>query len=290
MAFSGCSFGNEKLTFKGELELGFDEDSTVIIDDVDRIQNIAGFSRNFRLFGNFEYNPDEQTTFAVGYHNIVKDYHQDNDFDSRLHILSMSYSHDFEGFSAGVRSQGVRSDLASQKFLTMAQVSPYLSFFIGKQWYLNLSYRYAEKVLITSSARSGESHEVGADLYRFIQGINHYLLIDVDIKHENTNNALFHYDATQLRLGWVRKFDAWGKSQKLRLNWRYQRRKYDEVEHPDINEIRLDNRRHWEFNWELHLTTALQLNVKVHRNEQGSRLPGAIYDQTVKGLSLQYEF
>ena len=172
----------------------------------------------------------------------------------------------------------------------MEQVSPYVSFFIGRQWFVNMSYSYADKSIETNNDRSAHSTELSADVYRFIKGVNHYFFFGYRSRDENANSALFNYVSNQFRISWLKKFDFGGASHKLRVNWRYQLRNYNDEVHPDIDAFRRDNRRQWEAEWETSLTQSWIIKLNYRRNEQDSNLSAANYDQNTQGLTVQYHF
>ena len=120
--------------------------------------------------------------------------------------------------------------------------------------------------------------------------MNHYLLFGYRSRDENAEDDLFNYTSNQFRVSWLKKYDFWGASHKLRLNWRYQFRNYNDVIHPDIDAFREDDRRQWEVEWETTIAEDWELSLNYRRNEQDSTLNTASYDQNTQGLSVNYHF
>ena len=281
---------NDPHSFDGRLGAGYESDSTVIVDAIDSMSDSANIARTWQVNLNYDYQHDEEDKLSLSLNHITRNFEDDNQFDSRLLILSGTYSHDYERHTVGVRNQLIRSTLSSEDFLNTEQISPYISFFIGRQWFLNVSFTYADKIIKTNNERSAISYEMSTDVYYFFKGVNHYLLFGYRSRDEEAKDDLFNYDSSQLRVSWLKKVHFWNMPQKFRLNWRYQNRTYEDVIHPDINAFREDNRRQWEAEWEMSISDDIKATFSYRRNEQDSNLATASYDQNTKGLTVQYHF
>lgn len=280
----------EKHRWEGRLEAGIENDSTVIIDELDSVVDDSSSSRLLRLHVNYRYTPDDTNEWLFSANAIRKNFRESNTFDSSLQIYSAGYSRDFEKLTAGLRSQAITSDLDGEGFLSMQQYSPYFSFFVGKQWFLNLALNITDKTIKTDRERSADGREFTLDGYHFLQGINHYLLFSVRSGKEEAENSLYSFTSGQFRVGWVKKLKWLDKAHKVRVNWRYLRRNYNQQLHPKLDEFRVDNRRQWDIEWETELTDNFILAASFRLNEQDSRLSSASYDQKISSVVLQYHF
>lgn len=274
----------------GILDVGLENESTVIIDELDSTADESSSSRILRLNLNYQYTPDDKNEWLLAGNFIRKNFVASNEFDSTLHIYSASYSHKFEVFTLGARAQVIDSDLDSNSFLKINQITPYVSFFVGKQWFINMSMGVSDKTIVTDQRRSAISSELSVDSYRFIQGINHYLLFSYKSGAERAQDDLFSQSFNQLRVGWVKKLNWLDSNHKIRFNWRYLRRNYNDKINPEIETFRVDNRRQWELEWEVKLTSSVYLIANYQHNEQDSRLDVASYDQRNSSVALQYHF
>lgn len=280
----------DKHRWEGRIEAGVENDSTVIIDELDSVVDDSSSSRLLRMNLNYRFTPDENNEWLLSANLIRKNFNQSNTFDSSLQIYSAGYSHEFQQLTAGFRSQAISSDLNSQGFLSMQQYSPYFSFFIGKHWFMNLGINLTDKTIKSDADRSADGREFTLDAYRFLQGINHYLMFSYRSGKEEAVNPLFSNVSNQFRIGWVKKLRWLDKGHKVRINWRYLRRNYNDQIHPDIEAFRLDNRRQWEIEWETQFTEHFFAVANFRLNEQDSALPSASYDQKISSLVLQYQF
>ena len=280
----------ERHIFEGELEVGVEQDSTIIVDDIDSIDESSSDGYLLKAFINYEYNASVNDKINLSANYISKDFRENDTFDNELIILSANYNHDFQRFSVGARSQIVRSDLDGESFLNIEQFSPFVSFFVSKQWFLNLSATQINKSLPNNTERSADATELNADVYRFIKGIGHYFLFSYRTRNENAQEALFSFTSNQLRIGWTKKFQWLGMENRFRVNWRFQKRRYTDELHPDIDAFRIDNRRAWDFELESQFTDDWLLSLSHRRNEQQSSLISASYDQNTYGIFLRYQF
>ncbi|WP_338290546.1 hypothetical protein [Planctobacterium marinum] len=276
--------------WQGSASLGLENDSTVIIDELDTVVDEDSASNTVRLGVDYQYNPDDKNEWQFSGNYIVKNFSDSDDFDSALQIYSAAYSHEFERVTLGVRAQVIDSELNHEPFLKLQQLSPYVSFFIGKQWFVNFAIGFNDKRIETDSSRSAQGMQLNVDSYRFIQGINHYLLFSYKSGSENAEDPLFNQLFNQVRIGWVKKIRLFERVNKLRVNWRYLRRNYNDEIHPDIDGFRVDSRRQWEFEWELELNSSFLLGANYRLNEQDSNLGIARYDQHISSVSLEYRF
>lgn len=274
----------------GSLSIGLENDSTVIIDELDTVVDEDSVSRLMRINIDYQYQPDEKNEWQLSGNYIVKNLKESDQFDSALQIYSAAYSHESEQFTIGIRTQLIDSDLNDENFLRINQISPYISFFIGKQWFLNIALSFNNKSIENNVNRSANSLDLSVDSYRFIQGINNYLLFSYKTGNENAKDPLFSQVFNQVRVGWVRKLRILDRVNKLRINWRYLHRNYNEAVHPDIDTFRVDNRRQWELEWELELNPSFMVSANYRLNEQDSSLSLARYDQHISGVSLEYRF
>lgn len=284
------SFAESKHKFSGELGIGVEQESTQIIDLIDTVQNADNSAVTVQFNLNFDFEPTDLDKLSLSANYIDKDFRQNNQFDSSLLITSFGYSREFKSYNLGVRNQLILSNLDGNRFLNMKQTSPYVSFFIGRKWFVNLSYIHADKNLQTNLERSAISQELSADMYHFFKGINHYLLFGLRARDENATSELFNYDATQFRISWLKKVELGGISHKIRLNWRYQQRDYDDVINPDIDDFRVDKRRQWDVQWESQISDDWAVLFNYRRNEQDSTLTTASYDQSIYGVRAEYQF
>ena len=290
IVFANVTEANDKHEFGGRIELGIESDSTIIIDEIDRVDATNNNANLLRLSLNYDYQYSEKDKFSGSVINIRKDFEKSNQFDSTLQIFSGSYSHEFANYSVGIRNQFIRSDLNTENFMNMEQYAPYVSFFVGRHWFVNLSYSFADKRIKTSDVRSAYNRELGVNLYYFLQGINHYVLFSTRYRDENARDDLFNYTSEQYRLSWVRKFHWGGLLHKLRLSTRFQRRDFNQKALPGTEDFRVDYQRQWEAQWETNINDNWLVAFTIRESEQDSNFIVAQYEQETRNLTLQYQF
>ena len=276
--------------WQGGLSVGLENDSTVIIDELDTVVDEDSTSRLLRFNIDYQYNPDDKNEWQFSGNYILKNFSDSDEFDSALLIYSAAYSHELERVTLGLRTQFIDSELNDAPFLKLHKYAPYVSFFIGKQWFVNVALGVNDKRVESDSGRSANGLDLSVDSYRFIQGINHYLLFSYKSGNENAEDPLYNQLFNQVRIGWVKKIRLFDRVNKLRINWRYLRRNYNDQIHPDINTFRVDNRRQWELEWELEFNANFLMNANYRLNKQSSNLDFARYDQHISSVSLEYRF
>jgi hypothetical protein len=184
-----------------ELETGIANDSVIVIDEIDNIADEGGDSAKLYFSSRYRYLASDAMQYSVAYSYSTKNYRHSSHLDTDLHILSGSFRHKWQRFSGGIRTHYIEAELGKKNFLQIKQVSPYVSFFVNKHLYMDVSYRIADKRIYTDSRRSGTSDQISADLYYFLQGTRHFWQLGSRYHREDTDAPEFTYDEQQLRLG-----------------------------------------------------------------------------------------
>ncbi|XOV80311.1 MAG: surface lipoprotein assembly modifier [Aestuariibacter sp.] len=273
-----------------ELETGIANDSIIVVDEIDNITSEGGDSAKLYASARYRYLASDDMQYSAAYSFSTKNYRHSSELDTKLHILSGSFRHKWQRFSGGVRAHYIEAELGNKDFLQIEQVSPYVSFFLNKFWYMDLSYRRANKEVFTDEGRSGSSDMLSADIYYFLQGTRHYWQFGGKYRQEETDNAQFTYDEQQLHLSYLYTFPVYGWDHELKLAYLYQRRDYDEVVDPLITDFRLDKRDEWEVELTSNFTERFTTTLLYSRSENDSNNPQQIYQQNALSLMFNYHF
>ncbi|MBE1300602.1 MAG: hypothetical protein GJ680_11950 [Alteromonadaceae bacterium] len=286
------SFAKEDKTHRwdGSIEVSREDESSVVVDEIDNVSRADSASMKYKASLRYRYRPYEHTKASISYSLSTKNYDDASGFDSDLNMLSASFGREFEHFTLGVRGQLIDSELAGAEFLEIDQVSPYVSFFLSKKWFVNASYRYSDKEIISNPDRSASSDTYTADVYYFIRGVRNFWIFSVRSKTEEATNALYDYELKQARISYTRRYNWWDWDHKLRVNWRFQERDYNSLIDPVIGDFRRDLRRQWQFIWDIEFTDNWMLGLEYKRNDNNSNSANSDYDQNSTSVSLEYSF
>lgn len=273
-----------------ELETGIANDSIIVVDEIDNIATEGGDSAKLYTSVRYRYLASDELQYSAAYSFSTKNYRHSSELDTKLHILSGSFRNKWQRFSGGIRAHYIEAELGNKDFLQIEQISPYVSFFLNKYWYMDLSYRRASKEIFTDEDRSGSSDMLSADVYYFLQGTRHYWQIGSNYRQEEADNAQFTYNEQQIRLSYLYTFPVFGWDHELKLSYHYQRRDYDELMDPEIADFRLDKRNEWEVELTSNFTGRFTTTLLYSRSENDSNNPHQVYQQNALSLMFNYHF
>lgn len=273
-----------------EIQAGVANDSTIVIDEIDNIAAEGGDSARLYLSARYRYVASDNLQYSAAYSYSTKNYRHSSHLDTRLHILSGSFRHKWESFSGGLRAHVIEAQLGAQDFLRIRQLSPYVSFFLSKQLYTDISYRRAEKDILTESGRSGFSDMLSADVYYFLQGTQHYWQAGSRFTQEKTDNSQFSFNEQQWRLSYLFTFPVMDTRQELQLSWQHQRRDFQYAPDPVLEDFRLDKRDDIEAQLTSHFSENFTTTLLFSRTENDSNNPQQVYQQNALSLMFNYQF
>lgn len=269
---------------------GIQNDSTIVIDEIDNIVSAGGDSALLNLSARYRYVSSDSLQYSLGYNYSGKNYRHTSDVDTDLHIVSGSFRSKWDSFSGGIRTHVITAELGKKDFLEIEQIAPYLSFFINKKTYLDVTYQFANKDIVTDPDRSATSRSLSGDIYYFLQGTRHFLKLGLQHKKEDADNDLFSYDEEQVKLSYVYTLPIFKWDHEARLSYEFQRRNYGERVDPDIDNFRLDKRDEWELALTGQYTENFTVTLLASKSDNRSNSPLQAYQQDTLSLEFNYEF
>ncbi len=279
----------EKSPFSLRVTIGAEYDSNVSVDSIDRTTNIGDNSALFKAKANYKMPLGNDTEFRLGYSFSQSSHETFSNFDIRSQMASANLVHDFGPFKAGLAYRHSNAQLDGEDFLTLKQVSPYLSGFVAKKVFIRTSYTQTDKSFDNRPVRDAESRMLGADVYFFLRGIRRYWIVGYKRENEDAIGPEFDFDANHFRLKYQQRFVLGGKDLKMGLGWRYEGRAYNGMT-PSINMIREDNRNRYQAEIEYPLTPSSFFQLEFERADYDSNLPSADYNQNLAAVRLGFEF
>ncbi|HUF74561.1 MAG TPA: hypothetical protein VMR74_16890, partial [Gammaproteobacteria bacterium] len=207
--------------------------------------------------------------------------HQDFDaFDLRLHRGSSTLSWDFSRVDFGVMLQHADAELDGQSFMTLTQVSPYLTKLAGSKLFLRFAYVDTDKDFAGNSQRAADAESWTSDVYIFLDGLTTYLLLGARIDDEDALDDQFDYEAQRFRIQISHRFPLSSRTLTFRAGLRTESRDYSNVT-PSIGTIRSDDRLELEASAELPLGERVTASFDYTRANNESNLQSVDFDEDV---------
>ena len=273
----------------GELSLGYEYDSNVSVDELDRSSSVGDGGVLFAADISVDHDFTDRTSASASYGYSRIDY-QDFEFLNReTHMLGGNISSKWDSFTAGMNYFYINARLDGNDFLTYHRVSPSVSGFVSKRWFLRGAYVFGDKTIANRPGRDAQNHGTELDAYYFWRGLRRYINLGYIYRQEDSQSARFKYKAHQVKLRVVQRFEVFSKLSTLELGLRYEDRDYDEAT-PSIGERRHDERLRATIEFDVPLTDRINWRVYGGYSDYLSNLPSADYDQSILGTLVEITF
>ena len=286
--FAGVNAHAETLV-SGEVSLGYEYDSNVSVDELDRSSSVGDGGVLFAADISVDHDFTDKTSASASYGYSRIDY-QDFEFLNReTHMLGGNLSSKWEDVTTSINYFYINARLDGNDFLTYHRVSPSLSGFVSKRWFLRGAYVFGDKTIANRPGRDAQNHGTELDAYYFWRGLRRYINLGYVYRQEDSQAARFKYTAHQVKLRMVQRFEVFSKLSTLELGLRYEDRNYDE-ETPSIGERRRDERLRATIEFDVPLTDRINWRVYGGYSDYLSNLPSADYDQSIVGTLVELTF
>ena len=275
--------------FSFELGAGLDYDSNITVVEIDTTSGQSDVAATLEAAASFDTELGSATDLRIGY-SFSENFHQEfSEFDIQTHLITADLIHDFGNFEAGIAYRFADASLDGDGFLSLGQVSPYLSVYFNDQLMVRAEYLYSDKSFDNRSERDSDVNRIGADLYYFFDGVRSYFVLGYRHEEEDAKAAQFDFSSNSMRIRYFYRFSLGSLTARLRLSGDYEDRRYDAVT-PSIGKKRDDSRLNLGAELEFPLSESLSLEIGYVYNDNSSRLPVADYDQNLLSAQLLWNF
>jgi hypothetical protein len=264
-----------------DVGLGIERDSNVAVLELDSSADAGDTAMRVDFAAGYD-RPSNDSAFDVlaGY-NFSQTLHDDyGEFDVRIHRASSTLSYDLGRTDIGANLQYALAELDGDDFLTLTQVSPYVSQLVGRRLFLRFAYARSEKDFPDSPGRNATADEFAADAYVFLNGLTSYLVFGYRYDEESARDAQFDYSGPRLNLQLSRRLAAGERELTFKAYLRFESRDYDNVT-PAIGVPRRDDRKQLETTLEIPLNMRWTATVGYKHADNGSNLPSVDFAENV---------
>lgn len=282
-------------SFDVEIAAGVDYDSNVSVNQLDANTGVDDFAAAIDADVDFSTPLGADTELQLGY-GFSQSLHFDlTAFDLQSHLATVDLSHDFGFAEVGAAYRFAYSRLGGDPFLTMHQVNPYISKFIGKILYVRGGYTYTDKnfeepaTIPAPATRDATNDSFGGDVYLFLNGVKSYVVGGYEREIEKAVSDEFDFHADNFRVRFAQRFPFGAGDAELSLGYRFEDRNYDN-QTPSILAVRADERHRFQADLEIPLTKRAFARLEVEHGDYKSNLPSADYKQDLAGVRLGLRF
>ena len=275
--------------FSAEVGIGAEYDSNVSVDELDTSSNESDYA----LLLDGELKLDQElgagTNLSLTYDFSQSNYDRFSNLDRQTHLLGADLASKLGQVTTGVSLYYINARLDGEDFLEYYRGSPYLSGFLAKKWFARGAYVYSDKTIDQREDRDAESHAGEMDLYYFRRGLRSYFNLGYKFKDEDAAEDRFDYQANNIKLRYVHRFDVWSDVLKLEVSWRYEDRDYSSIT-PSIGEKREDERHRFKVDLEYPFMEKGAFQIYAGYSDYESNYPGSDYEQDVVGTRLSWSW
>jgi hypothetical protein len=269
--------------------VGAEYDSNVSIEEVDRASNEGDYGLTLEAKVGAEQQLTERLELALHYDFSQTFYSEFSEVDRQTHILGSDLGWRLNEVDANLSAFYINSRLDGKDFLQLARISPALSGFVARQWFLRGGYIFQDKSLQGRSLRDADSHAGEFDLYFFAQGLRRYFNLGYRYRYENARAAPLDYASNAVKLRYIQRVELASRLAKLELFWRYENRDYRAIT-PEIGEKRRDDRHRLGIDFEIPLFADASLQLYYVYADYQSNLERVDYTQNVGGVKFVYRW
>ncbi len=263
-----------------EVGAGLEYDSNVAVLELDASTGAGDSAALLQLGVAYDRPAGTKLDFGGGY-NFSETAHEDfSAFDVRIHRGSGSIAYDLGRFDVGATLQHAYAELDGSEFMTLTQLSPYLSRLVGQRLFLRFAYADTDKDFADDPQRDAATSSLSSDAYVFVNGLKTYLVFGHRYDDEDAEEAALDYTGQRLAVQLSQRFRAGTRDITLRTYLRGESRDYRAAT-ASIGAPRRDDRGEIEVLAEIPVGPRVLTRVSLKRADNESNLPSVDFAETV---------
>ena len=275
--------------FDVELAVGYAWDDNVGLDELERATGESDEVTSLEAQGSALFAFQDRVSLRLSAGLTDDSYQKFSQVDRRTESIGVNLEAKLGKTAVGINWFDVSADLNSDPFLTYERLSPYVSGFVSKKWFLRGEYVYGKKTIARRLGREADSHSVSIDSYYFIQGLKRYAVLGYTFRADDARANRYDYNSHALKVRFIQRETVGGLPLEFEVEGKFEDRQYKAPD-PMIRAEREDTR--WRFSTELRLIVTEHASVVVHlkNSDYDSNLPTASYSDLVVGTEIRLSF
>ena len=287
MAWTMQTFAGSE--FDVELAVGYAWDDNVGLDELERATGESDEVTSLEAQGSALFAFQDRVSLRLSAGLTDDSYQKFSQVDRRTESIGVNLEAKLGKKAVGINWFDVSADLNSDPFLTYERLSPYVSGFVSKKWFLRGEYVHGKKTIARRLGREADSHSVSIDSYYFIQGLKRYAVLGYTFRADDARANRYDYNSHALKVRFIQRETVGGLPLEFEVEGKFEDRQYKAPD-PMIRAEREDTR--WRFSTELRLIVTEHASVVVHlkNSDYDSNLPTASYSDLVVGTEIRLSF
>lgn len=249
-------------------------EDNLVVDSLDVSSPESDFAAVGTLDLTYEDTVGDSTDVRTGYVFEQRRYFNERDFDLQLHYGFLDLSRELSGITAGAVVEASYARLGGESLLNKQKLSGYVADLVTPELYARGSLGLETTNLSSAQGRDNNNQRLDASAFYFLDGTRQYLTLKGRYKQSRADDSVFDYDAQRINVGYVARVTL-GNDQpvRLRADWRYEERRYDQADPSLGGAKRHDDRKRWRLRLDTPVNSSVSLQMKVeHRNYNSNKL------------------
>lgn len=242
-------------------------EDNLVVESID----IVSAEKDVALVGelNLDYKDDiwKDTRLRTGYSLSQRLFRQEDEFNLQSHYGFVDLSRNLSEVTAGTVVDIAYASIGGNSLLNKQGISGYLSDLTTENAYWRASAGFDQTHFDRDSGRSNIGQHVDFSGFYFIDGPRQYFTFDYRYNQEQADSSVYDYYFNRIKLGYVRRLTlADNRPVRVRLDWRYELRRYENLD-PILNAKRRDDRGRWRIRMDTPISKNVSFQLKYeHRN------------------------
>ncbi len=272
-----------------ELSAGYAWNDNVGLDELERATGESDkiLTLQAQVAGSLDISERTSVRFTAGITD--QKYSVFTKVDRGTKTLGVNLESELDKATIGINWFSADAKLDGKQFLTYERLSPYMSGFLSKRWFLRGEYIYGEKQLVSRPGRSSSIHSVAADNYFFIQGLKRYLVLGYAYRLDNSRADRYEYESHAIKARYLQLTKISDLPIELQLEVKLEDRHYQGTE-PFIQKRRKDLRTRFSAELTFTLSKMLSVAMLIKNADYNSNLSTASYSDLMIGTEFRIKF
>jgi len=281
VAAPGLGAGDLSLAVSG----GARFEDNLVVEELDRSDSESDIASVARADLDYQWDITSEDRFKAGYNFEQRSFAERSEFDLQLHYGFVDYSHEFGGLRLGTNLDATLAKLDGDRLLDNRQASLYASGLARPKLFLRGAVSVQDTDFARASGRASDSGRVSSAAYYFLDGADEYLNLSYRFEREDALDGEFDFDAHRVSIGYTKRFHlSESRSFRLRADWRFENRDYDNVT-ASIGARRDEDRQRWRLRLDAPVTQRLSVELKYEHRNYSSNLDALDFtDNRVQAL------
>lgn len=249
---------------------GLQFEDNLVVDSLDVSSPESDFAAVGSLDLAYEGRVGRSVDLRTGYVFEQRRYFDERDFDLQLHYGFLDLSRELSGVTAGAVVDATYARLGGASLLNKQKVGGYIADLVTPTLYARGGLALETTDLQSARGRDNNGQRLDASAFYFLDGVRQYLTLKTRFEQSSADDPVFDYSGRRISVGYVERVNVDSDQPvRVRADWRYEQRRYDESD-PTLGARRRDDRMRWRLRLDTPVNDSVSLAMKLEHRDYES--------------------